>query len=83
MPAGPEAQMRSAEAVLLRSASAAWERFRTPGAGEEWRVEDPELTGSALVCDDVLIHLQVFLKQEAGISRQPRPSIHRRYLGRD
>lgn len=80
VPPAPHAEIQGVQEVLSEAASAAWEPFRTPGAGEEWRVEHAALSGSALVWEEVLVHLQVFPKQEPNVSQQPRARIHRPHL---
>jgi hypothetical protein len=69
-------------AALDRAAGGKWEGFDSPGEGRDWRLEDDQLTGAALVCEDVVIHMQLFPKQPAtsvGHALRYRPRIRRRY----
>ena len=62
----------SAEATLIRAAldraaAGKWEPFPSPGEGTDWRLEDEQLAGSALVwADDVVVHLQLFPQELKG-----------------
>jgi len=62
--------------LLTTAAEGAWESFASPGLGLDWRLEDQGTSGSALVADDVVIHLQLFPRQQ---ERVRRPRIRRRY----
>ena len=48
--------------LLDRAAGGKWEGFEPPGQGKDWRLEDPNLSGSALVWSDMVVHLQLFPK---------------------
>ena len=71
-PSKPEAsdEAKLIRQALDRAAAAKWEAFDPPGLGKDWRLEDDQLVGSALVCggggddgsDDVVVHLQLFPK---------------------
>jgi hypothetical protein len=74
-PASPLAEQ--VQRLLETAAGGQWESFKSPGLGMDWRLEDPTTTGSALVAQDVVIHLQLFPKREQA---QRRPRIHRRYV---
>jgi hypothetical protein len=80
-PATPEA--RTVAETLGRAAGATWESFPAPGEGRDHRLEDEQLTGSALVWEDrVVLHLQLFPKQAApqgDPAHGRRPRLHRRY----
>lgn len=71
---GDAAETDAVEAILARAAVGTWESFDPPGDGQDWRLVDTSLAGSALVWNDrTVIHLQLFPRQS---SRGPR--IHRR-----
>jgi hypothetical protein len=73
----PESQ--ALQEVLERSAGGNWERFPSPGEGTDWRLDDPALSGSALLWREaVVVHLQLFPKVAEGAGRY-RFRIHRRY----
>jgi hypothetical protein len=82
----PQAIVR---AHLERAAAAGnWERFAPPGEGVDWRLDDPQVSGSALVWDErVVIHLQLFPRSEqddaqgsaASARTTYRPRVRRRY----
>ncbi|MDD5048943.1 MAG: hypothetical protein PHH09_08435 [Methanoregulaceae archaeon] len=44
--------------------------YRSPGMGEDHRISGEEITGSALVCEDSVIHLTVFAIEETAHERQ-------------
>ena len=80
--ADDETERRTVREALDRAAAAKWESFASPGEGVDWRLEDPRLTGSSLVCDESVIHLQLFPKRmetEQQGAQSSRPRIHRRY----
>jgi len=55
--------MKMVQAHLEAAASGRWEKFDSPGEGDDYRLEDPNLTGSSLIWqDDAVIHLQLFPK---------------------
>lgn len=55
------AETDAVESILARAAVASWEPFDPPGEGQDWRLTDTSLAGSALVWDDsTVIHLQLF-----------------------
>ena len=45
---------------LSQLATAEWEGHGSPGDGDELRLEHPDFVGSALVCEDAVVHLQLF-----------------------
>ena len=47
---------------LSELADAEWEGHDSPGEGDELRLEHPGYVGSALVCEDTVVHLQIFPK---------------------
>jgi hypothetical protein len=63
-----------------------WEPFDSPGEGQDWRMSDGQMSGSALVWEDrVVLHLQLFPRAQqsspgAARSRAYRPRIHRPYV---
>ena len=70
---------KSIKTVFEQAASGRWDAFASPGEGQEWRLEDPSLTGSALIWQDrVVVHLQLFPKvaptqtQQHATHRRPR-----------
>ena len=81
-PADDEKERRTVREALDRGAAAKWESYASPGEGTDWRLEDERLTGSSLVCEESVIHLQLFPKrpetEEQG-AQSSRPRIHRRY----
>jgi len=55
--------MKMVQAHLEAAASGRWEKFDSPGEGDDYRLEDPNLTGSSLIWqDNAVIHLQLFPK---------------------
>ena len=73
--------------VLEQAAAAEWERFRSPGEGEDLRLDLPTLNGSALVWGErVVLHMQLFAKEDGergGLpeeDRHRRPRLHRPHL---
>ena len=47
--------------ILERAATGRWEKFASPGEGDDYRLDDKEYTGSSLVWRDrAAIHLQLF-----------------------
>ena len=73
------------KAVFEQAALGRWDAFESPGEGQEWRMEDPAYTGSALVWQDqVVVHLQVFPKQAMQNTQQQaahrRPRIQRQWM---
>lgn len=79
-----ELEQKMVREILDRTASGAWESFASPGEGRDWRLEDPDFTGSGLICDDKsVLHLQLFPKGRAGDAadeQRRRPRIHRPYV---
>jgi len=71
--------------VLEQAGAAAWERFDSPGEGDDYRLEHETLSGSSLVWQDkVAIHLQLFPKATSGEDDRRdtrRPRVRRPYLG--
>jgi hypothetical protein len=80
-----EAERRAAAQALERAASGEWKEFPSPGEGRDWRLEDDQLAGAALVFEDSPIHLQLFPKEPAteppreGDAEVRRPRIRRRW----
>ena len=75
------------KSVFEQAAGGRWDAFDSPGEGQEWRLEDPSLTGSALVWrDQVVVHLQLFPKAASAVSEpetqaaRRRPRIQRPWL---
>ena len=75
--------------VLKQAADASWEMFKSPGEGQDFRLDLPTLNGSALVWEEeVVLHLQVFAREDGTAEGRPeearhrRPRLHRRYLHR-
>jgi hypothetical protein len=70
--------------MLERAAVGKWDKFTPPGEGADYRLDDPELSGCALVWEDgVVIHMQLFPRRGAGQENeihQWRPRIHRPYM---
>jgi len=50
------------EEVLHQAREADWELFDTPGEGRELRLDSHDLTGSALVWNQTIVHMQLFEK---------------------
>lgn len=78
-PIDPNQSADSTEAMIVRqtldrATEGKWEQFNSPGLGADWRLDDPQLCGSALVVDEqCVVHLQLFPKstRRAGIMRRP------------
>ena len=70
-------------AHLDRATNGQWANFPSPGEGADWRLEDDQLTGAALIWEDsVVVHLQLFPKppdSSAPSISNYRPHIRRRY----
>jgi hypothetical protein len=79
--AGGTPESQTLTEVLDRAVAGKWERFESPGEGADWRLDEPALSGSALIWNDtVVVHLQIFPRQLDHRSERPsRPRIHRRY----
>ena len=55
--------LKVVQAELERAAAGNWEKFPSPGEGDDYRLDDAALTGSALVWQDsAVVHLQLFPK---------------------
>jgi len=87
-PVDPSAASNSVEGDVIRqhldrAVAGRWENFPSPGEGADWRLEDQQLTGAALIWEDkVVVHLQLFPKAAKGIEAQMpnyRPRIRRPY----
>ena len=83
-PAAPQAPARDLiRQHLDRAATGQWENFPSPGEGADWRLEDDQLTGAALIWEErVVIHLQLFPRptdRAEATARSFRPRIRRRY----
>jgi hypothetical protein len=85
-PVDPNAPGESAEDQTIRqhldrAVAGQWQQFDSPGEGADWRLEDQQLTGAALVWEErVVIHLQLFPRRdEASDPGMPnyRPRIRR------
>src|SRR4051812_8093516 len=57
------------EDALRRASAAQWNAFKAPGEGQDYRIEDDRLSGSALVWNDLVVHLQLFPKAGAAAAR--------------
>ena len=64
---GPDGETEKAEPDvtsvrnrLSELAGAEWEGHDSPGEGNELRLEHADFVGSALVCEDTVVHLQLF-----------------------
>ena len=84
------AQTQPAQAwpqVLQAVGSGQWERFPSPGEGEDWRLSHDHFAGSALVWEEQsVVHLQLFPKEQSQPQSQrsgARPRLRRRYLERE
>jgi hypothetical protein len=88
-PVDPNAPSASAEDQTIRqhldrAVAAKWEQFASPGEGADWRMEEEQLTGAALVWEEkVVIHLQLFPRRSGDETSAPampnyRPRIRRR-----
>jgi len=62
----------AASRFIARAETAAWKSFPATGAGEWLRVESGELSGGALVADEIVLHLCLF--QAASRQSEDRPS---------
>lgn len=77
----------SVRETLERGAAGRWERFASPGEGHDYRLEDEQMSGSALVWEEkVVLHLQLFSKAN-GVGEQQsrqggRPRIRRPWATR-
>lgn len=69
--------------LLDHAVGGSWEKFNAPGEGEDWRLDDAQFSGSALLWENqVVIHLQLFPKSGSGQQDEAgayRPRIRRRY----
>ncbi len=80
--AGQVNESEGVGAVLARAAVGKWEAFDSPGEGQDWRLGDELLSGSALVWDNqVVLHLQLFAQPRQDDPQPPsrRPRLRRRY----
>lgn len=73
-----ERAMTAVRDVLARSAAGKWAQFPSPGLGEDWRLDDVQLAGSGLVCEETVVHLQLFPKQAQDDPEARPPRIRRR-----
>jgi hypothetical protein len=64
------------QAVLRHAAGAQAERHAAVGSGEWFRVSTSDLVGSALVCEDEVVHLSLFAKPEDVPRGQPHGPSH-------
>jgi len=84
-PVGKHGEESEAHPVLKRIlqdvTQGNWEPFSSPGEGQDFRLQSPEFSGSALIWEGrVVLHLQVFPRQSGGHAGNPcRPRIHRPY----
>jgi hypothetical protein len=87
-PVDPASPPRTTEGDIIRqhldrAVAGRWENFPSPGEGADWRLDDEQLTGAALIWEEkVVVHLQLFPK--AAQDSEPRlpnyrPRIRRRY----
>lgn len=61
--AEPAPEDRTVPRVLERAAAGTWQRYDSPGLGDDWRLADAAYAGAALVLDDEhLVHLQLMPK---------------------
>jgi len=75
-------ESRTIGQVIENAADGKWERFDVPGDGQDYRLEDPAMSGSGLVWEDqVVVHLQLFPLDNKQQSPN-RPRLHRRYARR-
>ena len=67
--------------ILQKAAKGTWDRFRSPGEGQDLRLKSRSYSGSALIWEDkAVLHLQVFPKPPRQQDRRAgRPRIHRPY----
>jgi len=86
VPVDPAAPAQSAEGDVIRqhldrAVAGRWENFPSPGEGADWRLEDEQLTGAALIWEDkVVVHLQLFPRTAQGSQPQMpnyRPRVRR------
>lgn len=62
------AETEAVGSVLARASVGTWETFKSPGDGEDWRLDDAALAGSALVWENqTVLHLQLFPRGAQGI----------------
>lgn len=84
-PIDPAAPPQSAEGQVIRqqldrAAAGNWQNFASPGEGGDWRLEDEQLTGAALIFSErVVVHLQLFPKSSRPEAPTYRPRIRRPY----
>ena len=74
-PESPQAE--AVQRSLDVAAAADWAEFKPPGEGTDWRLATGGMNGSALVMENVVVHLQLFPQAEADAQR---PRIRRRYM---
>ena len=74
-PESPQAE--AVQHSLDVAAAADWSEFKPPGEGTDWRLATGGMNGSALVMENVVVHLQLFPQAEEN-TQQPR--IRRRYM---
>lgn len=59
----PTEDLKVVQANLELAANGQWEKFASPGEGDDYRLEDSTLTGSSLIWQDrAVVHLQLFPK---------------------
>ena len=85
IPTESKAEPQAVKRFLEQAANGEWQPFKSPGEGQDWRLEDAALSGSALVWEDeTVIHLQVFPKQATGgenvSTATRRPRVHRPWM---
>jgi hypothetical protein len=81
-----DAHEKQVKSVLEWVAGGNWECFAAPGEGKDWRLDEGNLSGSALIWEEqVVVHLQIFPRypdEQAKAPQTPRPAtrIHRRWM---
>lgn len=83
-----EQPQEAVAAALTHASEGDWEGFDPPGEGKDYRLDDPQFAGSALVWEEqVVIHLQLFPRpaqtedDQADEAARFRPRVRRRYGG--
>jgi hypothetical protein len=82
-------EFEQVDRLLQEAVAGRWAKYGSPGEGDDFRLDDERLSGSALVWRDrVVLHMQLFgspavNRTDANEERDVhRPRLHRRYLRR-
>ena len=78
---GEDNGMAEVRKILQKAAKGTWDRFASPGEGQDLRLKSRSYSGSTLVWEDkAVLHLQMFPKPPQEQNRRAdRPRIRRPY----